>query len=29
LQQKGAFAGIVHGDAAGGHQQEQGLQEDP
>jgi hypothetical protein len=27
LQQQGAFAGIVHGDAAVGHQQEQGLQE--
>jgi hypothetical protein len=29
LQQQGAVAGIVHGDAAVGHQQEQGLKEVP
>jgi hypothetical protein len=29
LQQQGALAGIVHGDAAVGHQQEQDLQEVP
>jgi len=29
LQQQGAFAWVVHGDAAVGHQQEQGLKEPP